>query len=261
MGYTIAVSGKGGTGKSTVSALMVRCIMERFDKATLAVDADPNFTLGPLLGVDVEETIADLRDDVVEKRMDIPAGVPKDRQIEYCIQKSIVERSKFDLLTMGRPEGPNCYCYVNNLLRKHLDRAQADYPFTVIDNEAGMEHLSRRTTNNVDLMVIVSEATMPGVLVAERIRKMTSELPIEIRRILCVVNRVGPEGVPPVIRDAFESRDIEIAAELEFDQEIQKASVEGKSLLDISSTNGMYKSVCVFLTSEINTVNTASRRD
>jgi CO dehydrogenase maturation factor len=157
MSYTIAMAGKGGTGKSTIATLIIRYITEELGKAVLAVDADPNSSLGMSLGVNVENTIADIRDDVVERRADIPAGMSKDRYIEYCIEESIVEENKFDLLTMGRPEGPKCYCYANNLLRKYLDNAEKSYPYIVIDNEAGMEHLSRRTTNDVDLLIIAFE--------------------------------------------------------------------------------------------------------
>ncbi|MEK7805884.1 MAG: AAA family ATPase, partial [Planctomycetota bacterium] len=139
MAFNIAVAGKGGTGKSTLSALIIRYITEELGKPVSAVDADPNASLGALLGLHVQSTIADIREDIVEKKVDF-SGMSKDRYIEYSIEESIIEKDKYDLLTMGRPEGPKCYCYVNNLLRKYLDKVGTTYPFIVTDNEAGMEH-------------------------------------------------------------------------------------------------------------------------
>src|SRR3990167_9350968 len=195
MSYTIAMAGKGGTGKSTTATLIIRYITQELGKTVLAVDADPNSSLGISLGVNVKGTIADIRDDIVEKRVDIPAAMSKDRYIEYCIENCIVEENKFDLLTMGRPEGPKCYCYANNLLRKYLDKVGTTYPFIVTDNEAGMEHLSRRTTNNVDLLLIVSEPTIVGALTIQRILKLADSLPITIRKKLCVLNQVQKSGI------------------------------------------------------------------
>src|SRR3990167_7452849 len=190
MAFNIAVAGKGGTGKSTLSALIIRYITEELDKPVSAVDADPNASLGALLGLHVQSTIADIREDIVEKKVDF-SGMSKDRYIEY----SIIEKDKYDLLTMGRPEGPKCYCYVNNLLRKYLDKVGTTYPFIVTDNEAGMEHLSRRTTNNVDLLLIVSEPTIVGALTIQRILKLADSLPITIRKKLCVLNQVQKSGI------------------------------------------------------------------
>ncbi|HID11122.1 MAG TPA: carbon monoxide dehydrogenase, partial [Candidatus Latescibacteria bacterium] len=139
----VAVSGKGGTGKTTIAALLVRKLM-RMDGPVLAVDADPNSNLGEQLGMEVGETIGDIREEVLEE--ELPPGMTKDRYLELRIQETLTEGEGVDLLTMGRPEGPGCYCYVNHLLRGFLDRLSKNYRHIVVDNEAGMEHLSRRTT-------------------------------------------------------------------------------------------------------------------
>ncbi|MHC4666037.1 MAG: nucleotide-binding protein, partial [Planctomycetota bacterium] len=148
MATTIAISGKGGSGKTTLAAMMIRALMDRASKGILAVDADPNSCLGLMMGVKLTGTVARLREDSRQKQPN-SGGMDRVRTFEYGLQQAITEAKGFDLLTMGRPEGPDCYCAVNNLLRKFMDKLSDSYGFVVIDNEAGMEHLSRRTTNNV----------------------------------------------------------------------------------------------------------------
>jgi CO dehydrogenase maturation factor len=243
MSYTIAMAGKGGTGKSTTATLIIRYITQELGKAVLAVDADPNSTLGMSLGVDVKGTIADIRDDVVEKRVDIPASMSKERYIEYCIEESIVEESKFDLLTMGRPEGPKCYCYANNILRKYLDKAEQSYPFIVIDTEAGMEHLSRRTTNDVDLLIIAFESTIIGVRTAKRITDLIESLPIQIKEKIYVMCKVPEKGVSEKVEAEISESGFEISAKLPFDDEIYDQITSGESLMEISKENAVYSEI------------------
>ena len=247
MAYTIAMAGKGGTGKSTTATLIIRYITEELGKAVLAVDADPNSTLGISLGVEINGTIADIRDDVVEKRADIPASMSKARYIEYRIEESIVEESKFDLLTMGRPEGPKCYCYANNLLRKYLDKAEQSYPYIIIDTEAGMEHLSRRTTNDVDLLIIAFESTIIGVHTANRITELIESLPIKIKKIIYVMCKVPVKGVSEKVKAEITKFGIEVTAELPFDDEIYDHITSGESLLDISTENSVYDKIKNFM--------------
>ena len=256
MSYTIAMAGKGGTGKSTTATLIIRYITEELGKAVLAVDADPNSTLGISLGVDVKGTIADIREDVVEKRVEIPASMSKASYIEYCIEECIVEESKFDLLTMGRPEGPKCYCYANNILRKYLDKAEQSYPYIVIDTEAGMEHLSRRTTNDVDLLIIVFESTIIGVHTANRITELIESLPIKIKKIIYVMCKVPAKGVSEKVKAEVSKFGIEVSAELPFDEEIYDHITSGESLLEVSTENAVYSEIknlmnkCVTVTAD-----------
>jgi len=193
MAFTVAISGKGGTGKSTITALIVRALTEHFGKTVLAVDADPNATLGLLFGVEVGETVSDLREDVVERRIKVDAGASRERQVEMMIHETVVELSGFDLLTMGRPEGPKCYCYVNHMLRKFLDGISKGASYVVIDNEAGMEHLSRLTTNDVDLLLEVATPAVPDLVAARRIDQLVDRLPIKVRRKGLLINRVGDD--------------------------------------------------------------------
>ncbi len=246
MAFNIAVAGKGGTGKSTLSALMVRYITEELGKPVSAVDADPNASLGSLLGLQVQSTVADIRDDIVDKKVDL-SGMSKDRYIEYAIEESIVEKDKFDLLTMGRPEGPKCYCYVNNLLRKYLDKVGTTYPFVVTDNEAGMEHLSRRTTNNIDLLMIVSEPTIVGALTMQRIIQLADSLPITLRKKICVMNRVPRNGIHENVQQKLDSLGIEISAVLPFDEEVYNAAASGVSVFGVSRENALYTKLRDFL--------------
>jgi CO dehydrogenase maturation factor len=237
MSKTIAISGKGGVGKSTLSALALRVITRDWGKTALAVDADPNATLGAILGVPVAATVADLREETLEKKNAIPHGMSKDRFVELRIQQSILEESGFDLLTMGHPEGPGCYCFVNSLLRRYLDRAAEDYPYVLIDNEAGMEHLSRRTTRNVDLLLVVAEATVVGLDSARRIARLAAGLPIAVRRSALILNRVLPSGVPDSLRERVADTGLDVAAEIPMDPDILESAASGESLLNLREDN------------------------
>ena len=251
MAYTIAVAGKGGTGKTTLAALVVRYLTRELGRSVLAVDADPNATLGLMLGVDPKSTIADIRDAVVNGKSEMAPGTSKERHVEYCIHQSITEAAGFDLLTMGRPEGPKCYCYVNSLLRKYLDRAGGDYPFVLIDNSAGMEHLSRRTTNNVDLLFVVAEPTVVGVASALRILEITRHLPVSIREKAVVLNRVPYSGVHQMLLDRLAAAEIAPEACILQNAEIEAAAASGSSLLEIDDANPAYRAIASFIAAHL----------
>jgi CO dehydrogenase maturation factor len=185
---TIAVSGKGGSGKTTVAAMMVRLLAESCTGPVLAVDADPNSCLGLTLGVEPTGNIAQIREEVVQKPP-TNTGIDRVRSFEYGIQQVITEADGFDLITMGRPEGPRCYCSANNILREFLNKLSSQYTYVIIDNEAGMEHLSRRTTNDVDLLCIVAEQNPLGDVTAQRIFDLVKQLQISVKQIGIVWNR------------------------------------------------------------------------
>ena len=191
----IAVSGKGGVGKSTISSLMIKQLVENKKSPVLAVDADPNSNLGYYLGIDCPAgtAVSDLREDEFKKN---PAGISKVEWLNMKMQECIFETDKgFDLLVMGRPEGPGCYCAVNNLLRDFLGKISRQYPFVVIDNEAGMEHLSRRTNHEIDVLFIVAEPTNISFLAAENIKNAAEHLPIKIIKKYLVVNKYQNENI------------------------------------------------------------------
>ncbi|MGZ4926615.1 MAG: AAA family ATPase, partial [Halobacteriota archaeon] len=197
---TIAITGKGGTGKTTFAALLVKHLSTE-NGAILAVDADPNSNLDARLGLHVQQTIGDLREDLLKESF--PAGVAKSELIEYQIRLALVEGDTFDLIAMGRTEGPGCYCYINNVLRDVLDRLSVNYDYVVIDNEAGMEHLSRRTTRDVDVLFIMSDVTPLGITTASRIRKLSEDLNLVVGKTYLVLNEVKksvPDGILSQIR-------------------------------------------------------------
>jgi len=227
MTTTIAISGKGGSGKTTVAAMIVRLLREQGAGPILAVDADANSCLGLTLGVEPAGTIAEIRENA-RKKSPSSSGVDKLRAVELGIQQAITEASGFDLLTMGRPEGPACYCAVNNLLRQFLDKLSSQYQFVIIDNEAGMEHLSRRTTNNVDLLYIVTEATSLGALTAKRIFALAKQLPIVVKEAGVVWNKVeGAAGCEPRLDD------VETLGRVPMDQSVLDASIQGRTIFDL----------------------------
>ncbi|MHB0934848.1 MAG: ATP-binding protein [Armatimonadota bacterium] len=223
----IAVSGKGGVGKSTVSALIVRYLVEKKSKPVLAVDADPNNTLGEKLGIQVDCTIGDLREDAMKNKYDAPAGTPKQRNIEYQVQEAITEGNGFDLLVMGRGEGPGCYCSVNNMLRTFLEDVSAGYRHVMVDNEAGMEHLSRRTNAKVDLMLVVCDPTPTGLMTAKRIGNLARELGIIQGKMGLVINRALEPVTPEA---ALAATGLELFACIPEDPQVRDFELQGKSL-------------------------------
>jgi len=197
LSYTIAVAGKGGTGKTTMSSLVIRHFVRAGKTPVFAVDADSNFNLNDQLGVAVASTIGGSREEMKRKinANEVPAGMTKDAYLEILMQASLIESEGFDLLVMGRPEGPGCYCAANNMLRRHLEVLAGNYPVVVIDNEAGMEHLSRRTTAKIDLLLLVSEPSPVGIMTAARIRDLAREIEIDVARTGLIINRVTSPSI------------------------------------------------------------------
>lgn len=232
MAKTIAISGKGGSGKTTLSSLMVRALVEQSAGSVLAVDADPNACLALTMGVEIEGTIADIRDLSREKKDN--DGMDRSRFFEYGIQSVVAESNGFDILTMGHPEGPSCYCAANNLLRKYVDNLSNSYDYVILDNEAGMEHLSRRTTNHVDLLLIVAEPTVIGEVTAKRIVDLVSKLPIEIKQTGVIWNRAD-EGI------AIEG--LEELGCISYDQGLHDISRERKTIFDLDKDNPAFLAV------------------
>jgi len=220
---SIAVAGKGGTGKTTFSALLVRVLKETGIRPVLAVDADPNSNLADALGVEPSRPLADIREKGSSNEGSPASGVGRVRTIEDEIQRAVTEANGFDLITMGRPEGPRCYCYVNNLLRKSLDNLSKNYEAIVLDNEAGMEHLSRRTTNDVDFLVVVANPTLPAIRAAKRVVDLCGKLPINIGRQVLLVNRAGPEPFDEEIDRKLAEIDVRRLADIPQDDEIERA--------------------------------------
>jgi CO dehydrogenase maturation factor len=232
----IAVAGKGGTGKTTLCALVIGVLRERGTLPILAVDADPNDNLGPALGMEVTRTLGEIREDFIEKRPDIPPGMTKGALLEMRMHQSVIEGRGVDLLVMGRPEGPGCYCFVNNLLRKSIDELSRNYRAVVIDNEAGMEHLSRKTVGAVEVLFLVSDNTVKGVRTARRLKKLADEMAVTIKETRLVVNRVGAEGLSDAVRLEIDESRLGPWYVLPEDEIIARACREDTALVGLLET-------------------------
>jgi CO dehydrogenase maturation factor len=241
MAYIVAVAGKGGVGKSTISALLVRALAERAKEVVLAIDADPNVNLGEKLGVKVERTIGDLREDLLRQADSLPSGVSKHELVRYQMAMAKVEGEGFDLLSMGRPEGPGCYCYINNILRTFIDEAVDNYPYVVIDNEAGMEHMSRRTTKRMDTLLLVSDPTPIGVRTALRILALAEEMDIKVGRKVLTINRA--DGLPDIIKEMVKGAGLDDVIILPDDPSVTELVAEGRALNDLSRDDRLYRHI------------------
>jgi len=242
MSYTIAVCGKGGTGKTTISALIIKWLLAKHKgNSVLAVDADPNANLDQALGVVAENSIVSIVDEMSEDLSRVPQGMSKDRYLDYQIQESLVEAQGFDLLTMGRPEGPGCYCAVNNLLRSLLEKLTKNYTYVLIDNEAGMEHLSRRTTRVIDLLLVVSDYSLVGLRSAKRIIDLTKELKLKVKAARLIINRV-PQEINQ-LKTEIDKLGIPLAGTIPKDEDISNLSVTGESLSKLSNNSKSAKAI------------------
>ena len=235
MGKIIALAGKGGTGKTTLASLIIRSIKEAKLGSILAIDADPNSNLGFLLGIQETRTIVEIVDDISKNPDQIPTGITKDRFIDLKIQESLTEEEGFDLLSMGRPEGPGCYCFINNMLRELIKKLMDSYSYVVIDNEAGMEHLSRRLVRAIDSLFIVSDDSVVGVRSALRISKLVDELNITVRERSLVLNKTKKES--DTLIDLAKTEGLPITAAVPLDEELADAAVQNRSIFALSDTN------------------------
>jgi len=257
MAYVIAVSGKGGTGKTTFSAVSVDYLVNVTGKAVLAVDADSNSNLDLALGTNAEKTIGSVREYLTENIKNMPSGMSKEVWVESLLQQALVEEKGFDLVSMGRPEGPGCYCYLNNIFRRYLDIMTGHYEYVVMDNEAGMEHLSRRTTTGVNIMFIASDPSVRGVETALRIRDLARELKLNISRMALVVSRVR-NGLPDNLRELAEEANLEIAGAVPDDELVREYDEEGKALSALPPESPARTAIEEILTAYINTPSTSS---
>ncbi len=237
MGFTIAVAGKGGTGKTSLCGLTIRYLTEKKRGAILAVDADANANLHEVLGVKVHDTVGKLRETslaAVKSTAPRPGGMSMEQLFDYQIQQALIEAKGFDLLVMGRPEGSGCYCAANNIIRKYMDKLADTYPFTVMDNEAGLEHLSRRTTQDTDLLLIISDSSVRGIMTAGRINELVKELALNVKRSVLIVNRVqqGTSG-DASLQQAIERQGVEFAGFVPADELIFEYDLNGRPLIQL----------------------------
>jgi len=236
---TIAVAGKGGVGKTLISALLIHHLARKNNGAVLAIDADPSTNLHLALGIDMDfdnlETVGDIREETL---VDVKGGsnlggMSKPDYFDMRVQRAILEEADFDLLAMGRPEGPGCYCAANNMLRVSVDRLSNVYKYVVIDNEAGLEHLSRRTTRDVDVLLIVSDASMRGILAAGGVSRLVDELHTRVGEQYLIVNRApldenGEPKLPAALLEAIDDQGLELAGLIPMDAVVTEFDAWGK---------------------------------
>jgi len=239
---TIAISGKGGTGKSTLSALIIRWFKDQEMGPILVVDADSNVNLNDLLGVQIEETVGAIREELKRSAHKLPGGTTKQQFLEYKIHASLRETRDFDLIAMGRPEGPGCYCYANNLLRDILKTLSDNYNIVVIDNEAGMEHLSRRTVQRIDTLLLVSDPSVRGVQAAGKISKLLSELDTRVGKKLLVLNRVKG-SIPDILDKIIDEQGLHLLSSIPEDDTLLRMDQKGNPIWKIAEDSPAYLAI------------------
>jgi CO dehydrogenase maturation factor len=231
MSKVIAVAGKGGTGKTTIAGLLIRQLVNSKRGPILAVDADADSNLPEVLGLSSATSLATIgatREDFFTNRDNIPAGMPKQAWMEMQLAMALVESKDIDLMVMGRPEGAGCYCYINNMLRKYLETLGENYPYVVIDNEAGLEHISRRTAQKISRLVIVSDYSLNGLRAARRVRDLAREMKLAIGRVVLLINK-APETFSEHFNTALANADLVPDGCIPLDPLVAKFDIEGKS--------------------------------
>ncbi len=259
MTTTIALAGKGGVGKTTVAGMIIKYLSQTQKGSILAIDADPSSNLNMVLGLELEETVGDIREDLLHQVQSslttsgaaigsLPGGQSKRDYLDYQIRASVSEGDAFDLIAMGRSEGPGCYCAVNHNLREVIDSISKNYRYIVIDNEAGMEHLSRRTTRDVQHLIVVSDPSQRGIVAAERIASFRNEFDINIENAYLVLNRVpDPNNIPPALQERIDKMDIPLLGVIPSDQVLIEAEYRGQPLVNLGEESPTYHAVASML--------------
>ncbi|MFC2035204.1 AAA family ATPase [Chloroflexota bacterium] len=239
MSFSVAVAGKGGTGKTSISSLIIRYLKRNGTGPILAVDADANANLGEGLGLVVRETVGSIIASFNTVKLNIPAGMTKEAYLEFKMNDAVVESQGLDLITMGRGEGPDCYCYPNTVLRKFTDLMAGNYDYVVMDNEAGLEHLSRRTTQNIDHLLVISDHSVKGIRTVARIIDLVDELKLSVSKQSVIVNMVTDE-LAPMVKDEVAKLNIEPTV-IPRDENIYQYDLEAKSLLELPDYSSAVK--------------------
>jgi CO dehydrogenase maturation factor len=243
----ISISGKGGTGKTTVSALLVKWLIQNTDIITLVVDADPATNLPDVLGVEIQRTVGQSSKELKDK-IEVGSLSPtlsKQDILEANVFQTLIEEDRFDLLAMGRSEGEGCYCFVNNVLTRILDTLTRNYEVTILDMEAGLEHLSRRTDRDVDTMIIVTDPSRMGLETAKRIKELVDEVHIDVKRIYLIGNRFTPE-MDDLLRKSADEIGLEYGGIIPVDENVMTFNLTGKPLLELPDNSPAYEAIGKF---------------
>jgi CO dehydrogenase maturation factor len=236
----IAVAGKGGTGKTTVCGMIIDRLAKREEGHILAVDADPNSNLNEVLGVRVETTLGDIRETMVGRELTgepIPAGMTKQEYAEFMFSDALSEGDRYDLLVMGRTQGTGCYCYVNGVLKSQIDRYAGAYGYIVVDNEAGLEHISRGTLPHIDVLLLVSDCSKRGVQAVARIAEMVDELKLKPGVMKLIVNRAPGGVLDGGVAEEISEHGLELAAVLPQDETVYRYDCDGRPTAGVPEDN------------------------
>ena len=242
MSIKIAVAGKGGCGKTSVTALVIRYLKKNGKTPILAVDADPNANLGESLGLKVPQTIGRILDDFQHEKISIPPGMTKEAYLDYKLNETLVESQGLDLITMGRGQGPECYCYPNTVLKKFIDGLSDSYAYVVMDNEAGMEHLSRKTTEDVDALLLVSNHSVKGVRAIGRILELVGELKLHVKKKYILINIV-PDKLDPLVADELKRLGLKADIIIPEDKTLYRHDLEQKPLMEMPDNSPAVQAV------------------
>ena len=234
MTFSIALSGKGGTGKTTVAGMLIKYLTKTGRTPILAVDADSNANLNEVLGLEVTDTLGNSREEM--KKGDVPRGMTKDIFMEMKLEQAVVESAGYDLIVMGQPEGQGCYCAANSLLTGFLERLTDNYPYIVTDNEAGMEHISRLTTKNVDILLVVSDTSRRGLQAAIRINDLAKKLNIGVGESYLIVNQVK-ENLSESVLKSIENSGLKLAGTISEDDTVYEYDFKGQPTIELPDDN------------------------
>ncbi len=246
--YLIAITGKGGVGKTTISSLILKQLVANAMTPVLAIDADPNSCLDASVGVKAEKTVGSAREEMrQEAQKGLGAGMSKQEMLQMKIAESLVEAKGFDLIAMGRPEGAGCYCYANNVLKSVIAEISQQYAYVVLDNEAGLENLSRRIVLNVDLLVLVSDPSNNGLNTLKRLYTLANEMEIKYEKLLVVVNRMRNASMDERIASVQEETKADYVLLLPQDDEVATFAEQNKSFLDLPDDNVVLQKINEFV--------------
>jgi len=253
MAKLIAITGKGGVGKTTISALLIKNLIDSGKTPVLAIDADPNSCLDAALGVNVTDTVGRAREDVRSSKQSGSANISTRELLRLKIENALVEDKGFDLIAMGRPEGEGCYCYANNILKEVISEISSSYPYVVLDNEAGLENLSRRIVQKVDLLILVSDASNAGLQTLLRLYELANEMKMSYGKLAIVINKlrsgklIHEGGLPDRVDEIRRKTNADLVIGLPVDDEVADFAEESKCFFEISASNPVYKKISELL--------------
>ena len=227
----IAVAGKGGVGKTTFTALMIKELIRQQKGMILAVDADPNSNLNEALGLEIDDSIANILEEV-RSGEDIPDGIGKDSYTEFRLSQVIQEAKGLDLILMGLPQQNGCYCYPNNLIRMYLERLQKNYEYVVIDNEAGMEHLSRRIVADIDMLFIISDTSVRSIRSAAKVAELIRVLKITVPEVYLIITKTGAAGTDGISAE-IDKTGLNLIGTIPYDEQAVAFDAAGKPLVEL----------------------------